>query len=51
MAVKVVAISLDEKVKKMADELTNHQLGIHNRSHLISSLIIKEHNKIFKDSK
>ncbi len=51
MAVKIVAISLDDKVKKMADELTENQLDVHNRSHLISTLIIKEYRRIFKDKK
>lgn len=47
MAKKIITLSLDEEVIEMADSATKDRVEIQNRSHYISTLIIKDNkNKI-----
>jgi len=51
MGIKIISLSIDEEVIKKADEMAKSRLDISNRSHLITTLILKEHKRWKKESK
>lgn len=42
MAKKIITLSLDEEIIKLADSATKERVEIQNRSHYISTLILKD---------
>ena len=48
MAKRTVTFSFEEEVIKMLEEIVKAKLEIENKSHLLSTLIIKEYSKIKK---
>jgi hypothetical protein len=45
MAKKIITLSLEEEVVKMADKATRDRVEIQSRSHYIATLILKDRKK------
>lgn len=49
MAKRTATFSLDEKIIEMIEFIVNEKVEVENKSHLISTLIVKENAKVLKD--
>jgi len=48
MSIKIVSVSLDEEIIRAADEMVKDRVDISSRSHLITTLILKEYKRLHK---